>query len=53
MCLQDMVSARQGTAMTFDELRELVDAEESHLLWAAACSRHSIVDMSSITTEQE
>ena len=39
--------------MTFDELRQLMDAEESHLLWAAACSRHSTVNMSSITTDQE
>lgn len=39
--------------MTFDELRHLMDVEESHLLWAAACSRHNTVNMSSITTEQE
>lgn len=39
--------------MTFDELRHSMDAEESHLLWAAACSRHSTINMFSITTEQE
>ncbi len=51
--MQDVFSARHEAGMTFEDLMQLDDTEEGHLLLQAAYSRHSVLSMSDITSQQE